>query len=158
MEPQKPPRSKFKSWQMGFFWRKNIVKGRGIGEGWNNTWGTRLSTTACSSIEVTSARYPPLSKSFYRISTPAKHFESNILVPISDAYKPHYHINRPWHFHQYNPQTLSGNSRGPDSSSSEEWTHGSNMGLSGKQNLRLCESYFPERHFLHIIGCIKSYS
>ena len=70
MEPQKPPRSKFKSWQMGFFWPKNIVKGRGIEEGWNNTWGTRLSTTACSSTEVTSARYPPLSRNFYRIHTP----------------------------------------------------------------------------------------
>ena len=76
------------------------------------------------------------------------------MVPISDAYKPHYHNNRPWHFHQYNPQTLSGNSRGPDSSSSEQWTRGSNMGLSGKQNLRLCESYFPE-HFRIIIGCVK---
>ena len=75
MEPQKPPISKFKSWQMGFFWPKNNVKGRGIEEGWYNTWGTRLSTTACSSTEVTSARYPPLSKSFYRISTPAKHIE-----------------------------------------------------------------------------------
>ena len=98
--------------------------------------------------------YPSLSRNFYRISTPAKHIESNIMVPISDAYKPHYHNNRPWHFHQYNPQTLSGNSRGPDSSSSEQWTHGSNMGLSGKQNLRLCESYFPE-HFRIIIGCVK---
>ena len=28
------------------------------------------------------------------------------------------------------------------------------MGLSGKQNLRLCESYFPE-HFRIIIGCVK---
>ena len=30
VEPQTPPRSKSKSWQMGIFWPKNFVKGRGI--------------------------------------------------------------------------------------------------------------------------------
>ena len=74
MEPQKPPRSKFKSWQMGFCWPKNIVKGSGIEEGWNNTWGTRLSTTVCSSTEVTSARYPPLSKSYRKDIHPRQEF------------------------------------------------------------------------------------
>ena len=114
----------------------------------------RISIPVKKFLQDISWIYPSLSRIFYRIFTPAKHIESNILVPISDAYKPHYHNNRPWHCHQYNPQTLSGNSRGPDSSSSEQWTHGSNMGLSGKQNLRLCESYFPE-HFRIIIGCVK---